>query len=240
MKRRYLLGLVSTGMLLLSASGCNPNSNPTGSPDGGGQPGTDGGTNPPDVTYHPPVIPTSTCAAANVFLPPSFRGVSNDVDSNAFAADFNNDGLTDLLQGHSPTGEFNVTLNKGNGTFAATYSAAGPGNTGNALTAGDVNGDGYPDVIYVSSVDASHTGVAVATGKGDGTFQTAKVFPLPGYQNSQRFLAVDLNNDKRDDLVISALNAQNGLSTVVLVNNGDGSFGSPKEYDHERDDGHGR
>ena len=230
MTLRSLLGLVSTGVLFLSAQGCNPNSNPNNSPDGGSQSGPDAGTN-PDVTYHPPVIPTSTCAPANVIQPPSFRAVTKDVDQNAFAVDFNNDGLTDILQGHSTGADFNVTLNKGNGTFAATLSVAGPGNTGNALTAGDVNGDGYPDVIYVSPVDAAHTGVAVAVGNGDGTFKAAKVYPLPGYQNSQRYLAVDLNNDKRDDLVIAALNAQNGLSTVVMLNNGDGTFGAPREFD---------
>jgi hypothetical protein len=232
MTLRSLLGLVSTSVLLLSAPGCNPDSNtnnPAPSPDGGGS-GPDAGTN-PDVIYHPPVVPTSTCAARNVFLPPSFRGATKDVDANAFAADFNNDGLTDILQGHSGATDFNVTLNKGNGTFATTLSVTGPGNTGNALTAGDVNGDGYPDVLYVSPLDAGHTGVGVAVGNGDGTFKATKVYPLPGYQNSQRYLAVDLNNDKRDDLVIAALNAQNGLSTVVLVNNGDGTFGAPKEYD---------
>ena len=92
-----------------------------------------------------------------------------DLDNNIFeydyfyngggvaAADFNNDGLTDLFfSGNQVAGK--LYLNAGGFRFTDATEAAGIRTTGwcTGVSAADVNGDGWPD-LYVSHAGLNHT-----------------------------------------------------------------------------------
>ena len=157
--------------------------------------------------------------------------------------DFNGDGKLDLaaLQpgyfGYVP--QIYVALNRGDDSFlpAVTY-----GTTVYTLsmTSGDVNGDGYLDLItgaeWAGLGDLGGS-ITVHLGTGDGTFQPAVrygIYPR-GYYD---VITADIDNDGHLDIVAAA---QSGdyrpfhippTSVAVLYNHGDGTFGDPVFYDH--------
>jgi uncharacterized protein (TIGR03437 family) len=90
---------------------------------------------------------------------------------------------------------------------------------------GDLNGDGKPDLIvtFSDSFDAGGRQLLVLLGNGDGSFTTRNTLDL-----GQSFIlvaAVDVNGDKRADLIITV--PFNGDS-YVLPGNGDGTFQPPR------------
>jgi hypothetical protein len=95
-----------------------------------------------------------------------------------------------------------------------------PGASG-CLAAGDVNGDGYPDVI-----GCGVNSVMVFLGNGNGTFRKPISSPIP---SSAIFAtAGDLNKDGKLDVAAVATH-ENGSNpnlgpVYVLYGNGDGSF----------------
>jgi hypothetical protein len=85
-----------------------------------------------------------------------------------------------------------------------------------SIAAADVNGDGRPDL----SVGNASGVIGVLLGNGDGTFQTAQTYPVPGVATS--IAAADLNNDGRPDLVVT-----NGSDTVSVLMNDAGCPDAP-------------
>ncbi|HEX3702853.1 MAG TPA: VCBS repeat-containing protein, partial [Vicinamibacterales bacterium] len=85
-----------------------------------------------------------------------------------------------------------------------TYTAAG---STTAAAVADVNGDGTPDLLLAIGNDPGGTHesnglVGVLLGNGDGTFQTAAVYPSGG--NGPTSLAVaDLNGDGVPDIAVA-------------------------------------
>ena len=154
--------------------------------------------------------------------------------------DLNGDGKPDLItqiqtfgpaQSQGPQ-SVDVLLNQGDGTFGpympvtiANGPNIGPGaEFPFGIAAGDVNGDGKPDlVLTVSDIEANLDAI-VLLGNGDGTFQPAIYFILAQLENAQGIpyyqtpsvVIEDLNLDGKQDLVFS--NGQVGLG------NGDGTF----------------
>ena len=159
------------------------------------------------------------------------------------AADVNGDGKLDLLLAdqcnsisNCTNGAASVLLGNGDGTFqpAIVYNLGGENST--AIAVGDVNGDGYPDLIIGNQCqnnnDCSSGSVSVMQGNGDGTFQSATDYPSGGlYVYS---IAVgDVNGDGKLDIVLgnecADANCSNG-SVSVLLNNGDGTFSAPAAF----------
>ncbi len=77
-------------------------------------------------------------------------------------ADFNNDGVPDLIVNATGT-TLGVMLGNGNGGFAPVVDSGLPAGS---VAVADLNNDGFPDLISTTVTAAIH----LAAGRGDGTF----------------------------------------------------------------------
>jgi hypothetical protein len=161
------------------------------------------------------------------------------------ALDVNGDGKLDLLFGDM------VAYGNGDGTFSPLavppILASGFGQT----YAVDVNGDGKLDIIGIDTPNlATDTGTAqlaftVFRNDGSGKFTSLGTFPYGSpYQAccaTWNFFALsfgDVNGDGKLDVVSesNSLSKQHYQSVApvqfeVMLNNGDGTFGTPKPID---------
>jgi hypothetical protein len=91
-----------------------------------------------------------------------------------------------------------------------------------AMAAGDLNNDGYPDLVVANSGDNT---VSVLLGKGDGSFQAQVTYPTGSGPYS---VAVgDFNGDGFPDLAVANF-SDNTVS--ILLGKGDGTFQAQKTY----------
>ena len=146
------------------------------------------------------------------------------------ASDLNTDGKTDLVVTQvsiaplTGVGTYlgNVLVSQGDGTFSQSTFPL-PVAT---LAVADFNGDGKPDLFYYPSALG-----CIKFGNGDGTFTDS---PLPFSSNGTSFVANyivagDFNGDGKTDLygeliVGSSTRAIAGISEVMALGNGDGTF----------------
>ena len=184
-----------------------------------------------DSTFQYPIVNSFTLPGGNSGHTPYAIAVG----------DFNGDGRLDLAVWgvYSPGNynEINIFLGNGNGTltYGNTYTAPGaywnPGS--NSLYVADFNGDGKLDLAALAPYCASNLPcVAVYLGKGDGTFQTPVLYSTidpnhPNNTNAYGMAVGDLTGDGKPDIAITQ---SNGM--VVLLNNGNGTFGTATYYDN--------
>ena len=155
----------------------------------------------------------------------SFADTNESQPSSIVAGDFNHDGKMDLAVLNQSTNDVGILLGDGAGNFAAptNYLLSQPGGT---LTAADVNGDGYLDLLVPLFVSPGN-GVALFLGKSDntGTFN-AETDVAAGFAPVYNLAAADLNGDGKVDIAFSAPFQQN-QGVAVALGNGDGTFQAP-------------
>ena len=126
------------------------------------------------------------------------------------SADFDGDGKLDLVTANKDSNDVDVLLQGGGGALKwAGHFPAAPGL--DAVTVGDVNGDGKPDLV--ASLDS---GIGVLLANGNATFQVMVTYPTLDRPNMA--VLVDLNGDGKLDVATASANLG------VLLGKGDGTF----------------
>jgi len=140
------------------------------------------------------------------------------------AGDLNGDAKADLA---IVTAEgVSVLFNDGSGKLLSPVSfATGTGPTWVAL--GDLNGDGKADLAVTNHGSSNGNelvggDVAVLLNMGGGTFVAAN---YPAGASPEAAAIADLNGDGNADLAVAS-----GTGVSVLLNNGNGTFGTPASY----------
>jgi hypothetical protein len=152
--------------------------------------------------------------------PSTLTGIPN-FHRDLVVADFNRDGVPDIAVVNPDSGDLSILLGHGDGTFAPQIrvdATAAPF----ALALGDLNNDGIPD-LAVSDSTAGPTQAEVLLGRGDGTFRAPIPFALPRGDpfRTNTLIIADINHDGNNDLLWRDFND----GTVILLGNGDGTFG---------------
>lgn len=159
--------------------------------------------------------------------------VPNVTGASVSIGDFNKDGKVDLVvsspanltlqavSGKPPTaGPVTILLGNGDGTFraGASYNLTfGPG----PVTVGDVNGDGIQDLV----VNGLGGGLAVLTGKGDGTFAQSYSQTVLGNGSVGLPVLAAFRGTRTPDIALPMAFCCQG-SVDFLPGNGDGTFAS--------------
>lgn len=176
----------------------------------------------------------------------TFNGAPETYPVGAYgfaAADFNSDGLTDVISNPLSTAinysSLTLGVGRGNGTFVPLNV---PGALPNSFFAtADFDGDGNQDFVAVYSVsyNQNESYASVSLGNGGGIFRgqslTGQTLSTDLHiNNAMGVLAADFNGDGKADLIVPFYNPawqttpplqQQGLA--FLPGKGDGTFGAP-------------
>jgi hypothetical protein len=111
-----------------------------------------------------------------------------------------------------------IMLGVGNGEFRHPVVYPAGGYYQGSLAVGDLNGDGFQDIVVTGSTTES----SILLGNGDGTFKSA--INLPGIIGDYVALG-DFNHDGVLDLALLY-----GAAVSIVLGNGDATFQSPMYF----------
>ena len=141
--------------------------------------------------------------------------------TSVVAADFNDDGRTDLAITDSFLNEVSILLGNGDGTFQTSTIALPAGSGPSAIAVGDFTGNGQIDLAVA---DQSSSSVTILLGNGDGTFTVGQTIallnpadPTDSYGFPEAIVAGDFARNGQLDLAVAEpfINA-----VTVLLGNG--------------------
>lgn len=140
------------------------------------------------------------------------------------AADFNKDGIIDFViacQGWDakpyPGERSRILLSQPEGTYKFQYMSDHI-DFQHGATSGDINGDGYPDLI-VTALKGAH----VFINNHKGFFIKSNTYKLPQIKKAFHVELIDINNDGLVDLIVGSHSWQD--SAKIILNPGDNNFG---------------
>lgn len=129
--------------------------------------------------------------------------------------DLDNDGILDVVTTGPVTDEIDVRFGIGDGTFAAPVSyPSGP--SARLITSGDLDDDGWPDIVVASNDPPSFR---VFLNDGSGGLLQPQEFPV-SINQARTVRTADFNEDGNLDIAISSASAAYPGITVVT---GDGN-----------------
>jgi hypothetical protein len=141
-------------------------------------------------------------------------------------ADFNHDGRPDFAV-LCQSGDLLVYIGNGDGTFKAPITSKVGVTSGGQwmqFAVGDINNDGFPDLLVSAAYSYATYTTSTMLGNGDGSFQApvpVTQLPAQGSNNYQRFILADMNGDGKLDILADI---NNGAQVLFLAGNGNGTF----------------
>ena len=156
------------------------------------------------------------------FAPQTTVAVGN-VPASMAGGDFNTDGRPDLAVPNFFDATITVLLGNGDGSFGSPTTFP-VGRQPISAAVGDFDRDTRVDLAVANDYDAT---VSILLGDGDGSFSPQAIVNIPGGNDLRTLAATDFSDDGDLDLVV--VNAFID-SVVILLGNGDGSFGAPNIF----------
>jgi hypothetical protein len=150
-----------------------------------------------------------------------------DYTMSMVAFDADRDGDTDVALASEL---FDVLVFENNGGAVFAEPQVYDGSFGwSSLAAGDLNGDGYLDLIDASDVsDWFSGGVTLLLNSGDGNFGATETIRTPF--SGERLLVMDADDDGDADLFVP-VERYHHRSTQLLLNNGKATYLAPVIYE---------
>jgi hypothetical protein len=171
-------------------------------------------------------ILSSTSVPAGPYASAAFSTMKTSpaTGSNPFSiasADFNKDGIPDLVTANSGDNDVSVLLGNGDGTFK-TQVSYGAGTGAFSVSTGDFNNDGNSDIAVTNFSSGT---VSILLGNGDGTFQAQNAYAVG--TGPAAIVVGDFNGDGNLDLAITN---ENDNTISILLGKGDGTFQAQQTF----------
>ena len=163
------------------------------------------------------------CIAALLLVPVKAIIISTEAMNarSVVAADFDNDGLADVLSGSNGDDTLAWYKNEGNGRFSDPHIITTNADAVLCVYAADLNNDGLVDALSASYSDSK---IAWYKNRGNGNF-SSQIIISSNAAGAQHVVAADLNNDGHLD-VVSASKEDDKIAWYL--NFGNGTFSSER------------